>query len=88
MTKLALGAPVDWRQLLQDNPYLSYGFPPRLGAVLDKAELRISLDVKSPYSHRALGTSTGMECVMVTASWKDNQERSKEVTLVRLVDRH
>ena len=83
-----IGAPAPWEQIIRDDRALACGFPKSvLGPLLDQADVKITLQVESPFSHPALGPSTGMDCYRVIVSWKDRDERRKEVTLARLIDR-
>jgi hypothetical protein len=83
-----VGAEVAWDALVYTDAFLAWGYPARdLASLLDQAGVRIRISMERPFSHAALGTTTGMDCIRVTALWTDRGALPKEVTVARLVAR-
>lgn len=82
-----LAAPARWSQVLDADPSLAYGFPVKeLAPLLDEADVRVALEIKSPFAHPALGSAAAVDAFIVTVYWNDANQRSRQVKLARLVD--
>lgn len=76
-----------WDEVIKEDPSLARKFPfEGMKTLLDLAEVRISIERKSPYEHPSLGPAKELESFSVKVSWKDRNDERKDVTYARLVD--
>lgn len=81
--------PLRWSQIVNADDSLKKDFPKKgqgLPELLDLYDVRVRLEVKSPYPHASLGPSSTLEAYIVTVDWKDRKDERKEVTFARLVE--
>lgn len=85
-----LRSPVAWRDFVDADPSLAYGFPTAPGSPLarlfDMAEVRIALEEQKPYTGGGVTAAIQLTAYAVTVSWTDRSEHRKSVRLARLVD--
>lgn len=87
LTKKMIDAPARWRTAIDEDPALAHGFPKGLLApLLDRADVRVRLEVVAPFEHPALGGSRAMNVYRVTVSWTDADDRRRSATYARLAD--
>lgn len=81
-----LGVPLGWREFMQHDPSLRYGFPPGdLPKLLDLFDVRLRVTRERPFIHPTLGRRSGMEAYTVSAEWTEGEHR-REVTYACLVE--
>lgn len=85
--KKLLATDVRWSDVWKADDSLKKAFPTEgLPALLDLHDVRLRLEVQSPYDHPDLGTAKALEAYIVTVSWTDRNDQRKEVAFARLVD--
>ena len=83
----AMGAPAAWDTILKEDPSLARGFPTaELAKLLDQYEVKLQLKVHKPSDHSTTYDLADMKCCEVRVTWKDREDRAKEVTFARLVE--
>ena len=77
-----------WSQVLEKDTSLKKNFPAdALNPLLEQHDVRVKLEIKSPWEHPSQGKVDGLEAVSVTVSWTDRNDERKKVTLARVVER-
>lgn len=85
--KALINQQFSWSQLLKEDKSLARAFPAAaLNPLLELADVRVRLQVESPFEHPTLGKLEDLEAYSVTVTWNDRDVR-KQVTFARLVDR-
>lgn len=80
-------SPIRWDDVIQADAALKKDFAIEgLRSLLDQADVRLELTIKSPFEHPVLGPAKELEAFIVTVHYTDRNDVRKKVTFARLVD--